>query len=408
MVLRHAAPVVGERADRRDLRERRDKRWFCQLPGCGENGNSLRAGDRRSENQKRSGPPDVAGQPPQQAVRVLRRDRQVPGPRDGRGRRLRQRGGGLEFTGVPHDGRQMDVHRQQQAAHRGRLFQQHRRLHERVSAGDRAAARLGGLVRERVAPGSRSDRHHEGAAGFIHQHPEPAAVQRSGVGFLRHRLPQHESGLPADVGALRPHQGCQRRPHAAVQQHRHRHPLHRAQQRAGLQHAVRAGGGSELRPGHLRSGPVDVQASDDQCRPAVGSRQRQGARADVAGWTLRGRAAVRRDAERAELERHRAAFRACLRSVRDGEDRPQVFAEPVQRFENDRRRELRSAALQPARRGLVHAAVDRCQQRRHRTGRARLRVSDARVRDQLRRPAVGLWPESAHDVRPEHEAHLEP
>ena len=176
----------------------------------------------------------MAGEPAQQGLGLLGRNRQVPGSRHDRGRRLRHGVRPLEFAGLPHGVGQVDVHGQQQVAHRGRLFEQHGRLHQRVSTRAGASTRHGRLVRRRVAPRSRSDLHHKRAVDCQRQHPEPAAIQRSGVGFVRDRLAQHEGRSPADVGAFRSHQGRQCRPRAAVSEWQHRHSLHRAQLSPGL------------------------------------------------------------------------------------------------------------------------------------------------------------------------------
>ena len=90
--------------------------------------------------------------PTQQAVRLLRRDRQVPRARDVHGRRPRDGVGCLELARVSHDGGEVHLHDHQPAAVRSRLLEQHRELHQRVPGRHLHAARVGGLVRLGTAP----------------------------------------------------------------------------------------------------------------------------------------------------------------------------------------------------------------------------------------------------------------
>jgi len=61
---------------------------------------------------------------------------------------------------VPHGVGQVDVHDEREIAHRSRVFEQHGRLHQRVSTRARETTRQRRLVRRRVAPRSRSDLDH--------------------------------------------------------------------------------------------------------------------------------------------------------------------------------------------------------------------------------------------------------
>ena len=87
---------------------------------------------RRSVHQEHHGADHLADQPPQQVLRVQRRNRQVPRPRHAGAVRPRYRGDRLELAGVSHQPGEVDVDRDQQADDRRRVLEQSGVLHQRI------------------------------------------------------------------------------------------------------------------------------------------------------------------------------------------------------------------------------------------------------------------------------------
>ncbi len=97
------------------------------------------------QDQECDGPADVAGDAAQQAVGVLRRDRQGPRPWDERGRRSAHGVAGLDVADLQRRLAEGDQHDQQQAAARERLLVQRRRVRDPEPAGREQGAGHAGV-----------------------------------------------------------------------------------------------------------------------------------------------------------------------------------------------------------------------------------------------------------------------
>ena len=173
----------------------------------------LRAGDRQPDDQQRAGPRHVAGQPTQQAVRVRRQDLEKPRRRHERGRRSRYVVGGVDVAALFDEHDQVDLGRQQQAARRGRLLDEHRALREPRPAWHCAVLGHGSLAGWRTLPGLRAWDHEPcrvGCHGRRGISEISGSLQPAGIGFVRDRISQRQVRLPAFVGAGRQHPPAER------------------------------------------------------------------------------------------------------------------------------------------------------------------------------------------------------
>jgi hypothetical protein len=121
-----------------------------------------------------------------------------------------------------------------------------------------SAAWYAGASRRDANRGYALERHRERAG-----RPVPRSVQHGGVGVLRHRVAQHQDGLPVQLGSLREHARHQRRPPAGL-------PERRTEPGDRLQHAAAVQGQAARRPGHLRAGLVVAQPPHGQLWSAMG------------------------------------------------------------------------------------------------------------------------------------------
>ena len=167
---------------------------------------------------------------------VLRRGRQVPRPRHAGAVRPGNGGDRLVLAGLPHHVRQVDVDGHEPAAHRRRLVEQHRELHEQLSARPRRTAGHRRLVCRRHAVGARSGRPHGRRALADDAESDPVCRER--VGLVRDRVAPPEGRPAANVGHLLPHGGRPRRSHAAVPQQQHRQTVHGARHGHHPEHAA--------------------------------------------------------------------------------------------------------------------------------------------------------------------------
>ncbi len=210
----------------------------------------LRAGRRRSADQERRAPPDLAGQPAQQDQRLLRRDRQVPRPRHHRraGHRHADRVADLDLAAVQRRRAQVDQPAHQPAPPRSRVLDELRAVRDREPGRHQPGPGLGGVV-----CGRQPVRHQP-------QHAMGRRRRRSGRPLSRslqsRRRPSPTSParttskpVPVELGPVREHPRHQCRPAAAVHERC-------AEPGARLQHAASLQGQAARRRRHLRAGFV--------------------------------------------------------------------------------------------------------------------------------------------------------
>ena len=219
----------------------------------------------------------------QQAVGVLRRDRQVPRPRHAGARTIQRRRPPSWNSPAYHTtADQVDIDGEQPAADRGGWSSNLEYYTNELSRRRRQDARHAGMVRQRVAPRARSRRPQDrGDRPELTQSPERA--EPAGGGDLRDRVAQHQSRRAActwgDVHCTRVRR--QRRSHAAVSEHTPTGvPLHRAGLGRSIRNTPLVLFGERLNHdlGHLRCRTRGAEAAHDQRRPALGSAERAGAR----------------------------------------------------------------------------------------------------------------------------------
>ena len=136
-------------------------------------------GHRRPVHQERDGAPDLADLAAQQAVGLLRRDRQVPRPRHAEPRGSGDGLAAVVLARLQHRVDQVDVHRQQQDAARGRLFAQPRVLHQQLPGRRRSS-------RASPARGSPA-RHGSRTTSAAARPPRPARTRRARSGTTSRR-----------------------------------------------------------------------------------------------------------------------------------------------------------------------------------------------------------------------------
>ena len=146
MVLRLGAALGRGRAHRRHVLHACRVELRDDVSAMHVEGDSMRAGHRRSAHQERDGAPDVAGLPEEQVRGLLRQGRQGSRARHDRRRRSGDGVPDLDLAGL-HDGlAEVDVDGQQQDAGRRRVFLQQGRLQHRQPTGDYRAAGYGCVV----------------------------------------------------------------------------------------------------------------------------------------------------------------------------------------------------------------------------------------------------------------------
>ena len=245
------------------------------------------------------------------------------------------------------------------APRRRRLLQQHRAVREPLSAWHCPAVGHGRVARWRPLQRCRA-RDHESCRVHCHWRRSVSevsgSVQPAGVRVVRLRFAQHQGRSPGLVGTRRQYARAERRSGPELPERRpvHGDPGGHGQPQDILDRQV------EREPGHLRAGPVDVQAHDGQLRPAMGVRQRAGRRGATAGGPLCHHSGDRRHQD-ADLEELVSAGLGGVRPDGRREDRGPVRLQPVPVGSHDHvRLALRSG--ERAQR-LRHRAVDRQERR---------------------------------------------
>jgi hypothetical protein len=157
VVLRIGPAVHGQQADRQHIPVRRHEGRHPRLPERArrQRWHAVPAGRGQPASVQLSRTTDVAGVAPQQAVRVLRSRTEGSRWSDGYRRRSDDVFRPVELAALHDQQHQVDLHGQQQAAHRRRVLREHRALQQPLSAGAREGVRVARVVCHGAAPGRR-------------------------------------------------------------------------------------------------------------------------------------------------------------------------------------------------------------------------------------------------------------